>query len=203
MRIGYFGGSFDPPHAAHLHVAQAAADAFQLDRVLLIPTGRQPLKDAHASFEDRLAMTRLLCAEDARLEASTLDAPHADGSPNYSVVVLERLQQEFPDAQIFSIAGVDSFLTLPKWREPERLLALSEWIVVSRPGFTLSDLDPMHLTPGQLVRVHRLETLDEDISATGLRERLRVGVSCREMLTPAVTLYIARQRLYHATSTSE
>ncbi len=197
-RLGYFGGSFDPPHAAHLRVAQAAAEAFHLDRVLLVPTGRQPLKDAHSSYEDRLAMTRLLCAEDPRLEASEADAPHADGSPNYTFETLEAVQHLYPEAALFSIAGADSFLTLRKWREPDRLLACAEWIVVSRPGFSLDDLSPLMLTPDQLRHVHRLETLEEDISATGLRERLRVGVSCGRMLTPAVTLYIARQRLYHA-----
>src|SRR4051812_26551553 len=114
MRIGYFGGTFDPPHSAHLRVAQTAADAFRLDRVLLAPTGMQPLKDdgAHASYDDRLAMTRLLCAEDARLEVSEVDAAHADGSPNYTVDALARLKQDFPEAELFAIVGADSFLSL-------------------------------------------------------------------------------------------
>jgi nicotinate-nucleotide adenylyltransferase len=200
MRIGYFGGSFDPPHRAHLHAAIAAADAFALDRVLLAPTGLQPLKEhpPRASYLDRLSMTRLLCGDDARLECSDIDAPHDDGSPNYTVDALEGLREMHPEAQLFAMVGADSFLSLPRWREPERLLALAEWIVISRPGFSLDDLSSLELGVEDRSRVHLLTSLDEDVSATGIRERLRIGVSCGDMLTPAVSLYIARMHLYHA-----
>ncbi len=200
MRLGYFGGTFDPPHRAHLLLAQKAADAFQLDRVLLAPTGIQPLKQsaASASFADRLAMVRLLCGEDARLEASDMDSPLAGGSPNYTVEALEALHAQNPGAELFALAGADSFLTLRQWREPERLLSLAEWIVVSRPGSPLDDLAPLQLSTLEAGRVHVLRGMDEDISATGLRERLRMGVSCGDALTPAVALYIARMHLYHA-----
>jgi nicotinate-nucleotide adenylyltransferase len=172
MRIGFFGGTFDPPHRAHLRAAQAAADRFALDRVLLAPTGFQPLKaePPQVSFEDRLTMTRLLCAHDG---------------------------QE-PEAQLFALAGADSFLTLRHWRQPQRLLQLAEWIVVSRPDFSLDEISSMNLTAEERSRVHLLPELDEDVSATGIRERLRVGVSCGTMLTPSVALYIARMHLYHA-----
>ena len=200
MRIGYFGGTFDPPHRAHLRVAQAAADTFGLDRVLLAPTGLQPLKAQapQVSFEDRLAMTRLLCADDRRLEASAIDGPLDDGSFNYTVDALSRLHAQEPGADLFALAGADSFLTLRQWREPERLLQLAEWIVVSRPDFCLDDVASLNLTAAQRARVHLLPELDEDVSATGIRERLRVGVSCGTMLTPSVALYIARMHLYHA-----
>lgn len=199
MRLGYFGGTFDPPHRAHLAVARAAADAFALDRVLLAPTGVQPLKQAGpvADYEDRLAMTRLLCASDPRLEASAIDPPHTDGSPNYTVDTLTGLAEQNPGAELFSIVGADSFLTLPRWRHADRLLALAQWIVVSRPDFKLDDLSPLGLSEAQLSRIHLLTTVDDDTSATGIRERLRVGVSTGERLTPEVMLYIARLRLYH------
>jgi nicotinate-nucleotide adenylyltransferase len=210
MRIGYFGGTFDPPHRAHLLAAQAAAAALRLDLVLLAPTGLQPLKESgpHASYDDRLAMTRLLCAEDSRLQVSEIDAPHPDGSPNYTIDALAGLRAEYPTAELFVIVGADTFLSLPRWRDPEKLLAMAEWIVLSRPGFHLNSIDPDHggegiaslnLTPEQRARVHLVETLDEDISASGIRERLRVGVSCGKSLTATVGLYIARMHLYHAT----
>ena len=200
MRIGYFGGTFDPPHRAHLHAAQAAADAFALDRVLLAPTGLQPLKAeaAKASFEDRMAMTRLLCADDPRLEASAIDGPLEDGSPNFTVDALGRLHAQAPEAELFALAGADSFLTLRQWHEPQRLLQLAEWIVVARPDFSLDDIASLNLTEAERSRVHLLPELDENVSATGIRERLRVGVSCGTMLTPTVSLYIARMHLYHA-----
>ncbi len=201
MRFAYFGGTFDPPHRAHLEVARAAAEAFALDRILLAPTGRQPLKvnPPAASYADRLTMTRLLCADDSRLEVSDIDAPHEDGSANYAVDALRRLRKESGfGTELFALAGADSFLTLPRWRDPERLLELAEWIVVSRPGFSLDDLSSLNLSPEQQGRVHLLTSVDELISATGIRERLRVGVSCGDMLTPTVALYIARMHLYHA-----
>lgn len=200
MRIGYFGGTFDPPHRAHLHAALHAADTFALDRVLLVPTGIQPLKqnDAHVGFEDRMAMTRLLCAEDPRLEVTDVDAPNADGTPNYTVDALARLRKQYPDASFFMIVGADSFLSLRRWREPETLLAEAEWIVLSRPGFDLDNLTDLQLTPEQRQRVHLLTDLDEDTSASAIRERLRLGISCGDMLTNKVALYIARMHLYHA-----
>ncbi|MEK6396479.1 MAG: nicotinate (nicotinamide) nucleotide adenylyltransferase [Terriglobus sp.] len=200
MRIGYFGGTFDPPHCAHLHAALHAADAFALDRVLLAPTGLQPLKqgEPHVGFEDRMAMTRLLCAEDPRLEATDVDAPTPDGSPNYTVDALAKLSKQYPDASLFMIVGADSFLSLRRWREPDTLLAQAEWIVLSRPGFDLEDLGELQLTAEQRERVHLLTDLNDDISASAIRERLRLGISCGDMLTNKVALYIARMHLYHA-----
>jgi nicotinate-nucleotide adenylyltransferase len=200
MRIGYFGGTFDPPHRAHLHAALHAADAFALDRVLLAPTGIQPLKqgEEHAGFEDRMAMTRLMCAEDPRLEVTDVDAPNPDGTPNYTVDALARLRKQSPDASLFMIVGADSFLSLRRWRQPETLLAESEWIVLSRPGFDLNNLADLQLTPEQQQRVHLLTDLAEDTSASAIRERLRLGISCGDMLTNKVALYIARMHLYHA-----
>lgn len=200
MRIGYFGGTFDPPHRGHLDVARAAADAFDLDRVLFAPTGRQPLKEAasQAEFADRVAMVRLMCLQDPRFEMVDLDAPHADGSPNYTVDVLEELRRREPGAELFSIVGADSFLQLPRWRDPQRLLELAEWIVVSRPDYDLQRLDTLALTPEQRARVHPLNALEDDTSATEIRARLRFGVTPADRLTPEVLLYIARMHLYHA-----
>ncbi len=216
MRIGYFGGTFDPPHRAHLAVAMAAAREFRLDRVLLAPTGKQPLKKAEpkAAYADRLAMVRLLCAAASGagvpvgnslvtaapadvLQASELDAPHPDGSPNYTVDALETLHAQLPDAELFCIVGADSLLSLPHWKQPDRLFALAEWIAVSRPGFSLDNLAASTLTPEQHRRVHLLADVEDDTSATDLRERLRVGVSPGSRLTPEVMLYISRMRLYH------
>ncbi len=217
MRIGYFGGTFDPPHRAHLDVAISAAREFRLDRVLLAPTGRQPLKKTApvAEYGDRLAMVKLLCAAaggagvalgdpfvaaapaGGMLEASELDAPHADGSPNYTVDALETLRAQDPGAELFCIVGADSLLSLRQWKDPERLLELAEWIAVSRPEFGLEDLSALQLTAEQRGRIHLLRDVDDDTSATDVRERLRVGVSPGSRITPEVMLYISRMRLYH------
>lgn len=200
MRIGYFGGTFDPPHSAHLRLATLAADTFALDLVYLAPTGLQPLKQQppEASFADRLAMTRLMCGADTRLEATDVDAPREDGSPNYTVDALEAVRQRHPDATLYALAGADSFCTLRQWRDPDRLLQLAEWIVVSRPGVSMDEVSEPALTEEQQARVHRLQEMDDPISASELRSRLRAGVSCGKALAPAVMLYISRMHLYHA-----
>jgi len=197
MRIALFGGTFDPPHLGHLRIAAAAADTFALDQVHFAPTGRQPLKPEAptASFADRLAMTALACDSNPTFIASSIDAPHADGSPNYTVDALATLLQQNPSAQIFSITGIDAFQTLRQWRNPDQLLQLAEWIVVSRPGIAL-DLAPLALTPNQLTRVHLLTGIHEDISATCLRARLRAGQNCSQLLPPDVAAYIAAHHLY-------
>jgi nicotinate-nucleotide adenylyltransferase len=198
MRVALFGGSFDPPHHGHIAIATAAADVFDLDQVLFAPVGRQPLKPdgKPAPFADRLAMVELACGPDPRFAASDLDAPRPDGSPNYTVETLTTLRDTMPDARLFNLCGADSFLNLRRWHEPERLLELAEWIVVSRPGFPLADLSPLGLTSHQKGRVHLLQTVHEDVAATNLRERLDAGDLCTDLLAPAVSAYIESHGLY-------
>lgn len=202
MRVALFGGTFDPPHRGHLAVAVAAADAFQLDRILFAPAGRQPLKPDRltAPFNDRLAMVALVSESDPRFEASVVDAPNSDGSPNYTVDTLARLRSAYPQASLFNLVGADSFLDLRRWREPEHLLELAEWIVASRPGFQLEDLAGLHLTREQRARVHLLETVNEDISATDLRRRLAAGDPCADLMPSDVLAYIRQHHLYGKTA---
>jgi len=198
MRVALFGGSFDPPHHGHIAIATAAADVFDLDSVLFAPVGHQPLKPegAPAPFADRLAMVELACREDSRFTVSDLDGPRSDGVPNYTVDTLAALHDSMPDVRLFNLVGADSFLDLPRWHEPERLLELAEWIVVSRPGYALADLSPLGLTPHQRGRVHLLQTVHEDVAATNLRERLEAGDLCVDVLSPAVSAYIQAHHLY-------
>jgi nicotinate-nucleotide adenylyltransferase len=205
LRIALFGGTFDPPHSGHLAIARAAANAFQLDSVLFAPVARQPLKPdgGSSSFADRLAMTTLACVEDKRFQASSIDAPRPDGLPNYTVDTLTELRQTMPGVELFNLVGADSFINLPQWREPHRLLELAEWIVVSRPGFSLGDLSSFAFTQRQMTRVHLLQTVHEDISATDLRHRLRAGDSCIDLLPMEVSSYIQSHHLYRSKTISD
>jgi nicotinate-nucleotide adenylyltransferase len=198
MRVALFGGSFDPPHHGHIAIATAAADVFDLDSVLFAPAGRQPLKPdgVPAAFADRLAMVELACRADPRFVVSDLDAPRGDGNPNYTVETLATLHETMPDVRLFNLVGADSFLSLPRWREPDRLLELAEWIVVSRPGFPLANLSALGLTPRERGRVHLLQSVHEDVAATNLRERLEAGDQCADVLDPAVSAYIQAHHLY-------
>ncbi len=204
MRIGFFGGSFDPPHLGHLAVGSAAAAAFSLDRILFSPTAYQPLKPggANASFEDRLAMVALLCDlqptnAPSHFEASSLDAPLPGDAPNYTVNTLSDLRNTISsDDSIFVIVGADAFLDLRRWRSPDALLDLAEWIVVSRPGFSLQQLDALNLTPAQLQRVHLLNGIYELASATNIRTLLSAGSDCLGLLPHSILDYIRSHHLY-------
>jgi nicotinate-nucleotide adenylyltransferase len=214
MRIGYFGGSFDPPHLGHLAVARAAAAAFHLDEVLFVPTAHQPLKPAGtaAPYADRLAMTTLLCAADPTFAAADLEAPTPTRTPNYTIDTLTRLQHLHPAAHIFVLIGADAFLTLPQWRAPTQLLHLADWIVISRPGSTFpanlaEGLPALTLTPAQLNRIHPLTGIAEPASATEARALLRnlpttgpippdLEAQLQTLLPPAILTYIRTHHLY-------
>jgi nicotinate-nucleotide adenylyltransferase len=207
MRLGYFGGTFDPPHLGHLAVAQAAAEAFALDRVLMVPTGVQPLRPVSplAPFADRLAMVSLLCEQDRRLQPAALEAPRTPPVPNYTVDTLQQLLSDEPEGEakpeLFVIVGADAFQSLPLWRSPEVLLTLAQWIVVTRPRLTALELPP--LTAQQRERVHLLRTLDNPASASAVRAALASrdparGADLDSLLAPAVLAYIREHGLYES-----
>src|ERR1700677_505803 len=145
-RIAFFGGSFDPPHLGHLAVARAARDAFHLDTVLFAPVGAQPLKPegSAASFEDRVAMTRLAIEGEPGFVVSLVDAPKSTGSgskPNYTLETLEGLRAEFkPDSILYCLMGSDSFFALRRWHRAAEIPYAASLIVASRPGQPLDGL---------------------------------------------------------------
>lgn len=197
MRIGLFGGTFDPPHKGHVAVARAAADAAGLSTVLWMPVGRQPLKSAQpeASYEQRMEMVRLVCEEDARFHLSDLDGPRADGGLNYTVDLLERLHAERPEAELWNIIGADSARDLPRWKDPARLMQLAHWIVVSRPEISRAEMEAaLRFFP--VGRVLPLFDVAEDVSATHIREALEHEEGVSSEISPAVRRYINQHRLY-------
>jgi len=153
-RVAFFGGSFDPPHNGHLAVARAARDAFALDAVLFAPVGMQPLKPEGpaASFEDRVAMTRLAIAGELGFQVSLADVPRSADTPkavpndtpnykpNYTIDTLERLRTSLaPDGALFCLMGADSFLALRRWHRAAELPFVATLIVASRPGQLFQD----------------------------------------------------------------
>lgn len=203
-RVAFFGGSFDPPHLGHLAVARAARTALRLDTILFAPVGAQPLKPqgSTASFDDRLRMTELAIQGDPGFALSRIDAPDADGRPNYTLDTLRRLRAELPArAELFCLMGADSFLTLHHWHEPAQIPFAAALIVASRPGQHIEDLEsalPSGITmvdraepsraqisgvelvtftlrnpAGRTAPFHLLPGLDVAISASEIRQRIR------------------------------
>jgi nicotinate-nucleotide adenylyltransferase len=220
MRIAFFGGSFDPPHLGHVAIARAAADRLALDQVLFAPVGSQPLKSgaALASYADRLAMVTLAASSDPRFTASQLDQPRSDRTHNYTYDTLAAFKTTLsPDHQLYCLLGADSFQTLHHWRRAADLLLLCDFIIAARPGYPLPALTQQALTaqlpPGISItaqpspavfrlndqtQLHLLPDLDQDISATSLRQALAQGNTAVSdtMLPPGVPAYIRTHHLY-------
>ena len=134
MRIGIFGGSFDPVHIGHLWIAESALEKLRLDEVRWIPAATSPLKQHGpvATDEDRLQMVRLAVSGSSKHVVD--DREIVRGDVSYTVDTLDQITSENPDAEIFLIIGSDSLASFGKWHEPERLLTLASLAVVQRGG---------------------------------------------------------------------
>lgn len=209
--LGLMGGTFDPVHHAHLRLALDAAEALRLPQVRWIPSGRPGHRDAPAvDAAHRLAMLRLALADMPRF---TLDAAElARHEPTFTVPMLQRLRSELGAARpLVMILGMDSFLTLPSWRDWQALFGLTHFAVAARPGYAL---DPDALPPALAREYHarraepaalgaqshgaivHFPSVALDISASDLRARLARGASARYLMPESVLRYIELHALY-------
>ena len=192
-RIGLLGGSFDPPHLAHLALARTALQALHLDELWWLPAG-QPWQKAGRALADgthRAAMVRLLVQDEPRfrLDARELDRP----GPTFTVDTVRECRAERPDAAFFLILGQDQYGRLDTWREWPALLGAVTLAVAARSG------QPPLPPPALAAHPHRLEVLplpDMPESSTALREALTRGDDVSPMVGQAVAGYIARHHLY-------
>lgn len=188
MRLGLFGGSFNPPHVAHLAVAEACAAG--LDRLLWMPAPDPPHKaPLSVSGQDRLAMVRLAVAGNDRFEASDLEFGRS--GPHYTVDTLRALRAEHPGGDLALVVGGDSLAAFTTWREPDAILEMARLVVYRRPGSSF-DAVPDHV----MARTTVVEGPGLDLSATELRARLAAGLSARYLVPDDVLGYIAARGLY-------
>ncbi len=194
-RLGLLGGTFDPPHLGHLHLAYSAIERLALDRVILIPARRQPLKAASelSAPVHRVAMTRLLAGSDPRLSVDPIETEREGLS--FSIDTVRCYRSAHPTAELVFLMGEDTAATLPQWREPVELARLARLVVLTRG---VSDAGAGALPQG--VAVERVATRRIDISATEIRARVRAGLPLRGFVTDDVAAYIAAHRLYRTTN---
>ena len=193
MKIGIFGGSFDPPHHGHLIVARHVRESLGLDHILLVPANRSPhkLDRTPAQSHHRLAMVRLAVADDPGFAVS--DAEVARGGVSYTVDTLRSIRSEAPDHQLFFLLGSDNSAEFLSWREPEEILRLSTVVLMSRAGFGESAPGPLG-DPSAL----RVDVPLIDIRSRDLRSRIREGASIRYLVPDTVERYILREGLYRS-----
>jgi len=191
VKIGLYGGSFDPVHFGHLIVAQEAYERFGLDRVIFIPAAQSPRKPdtASASAEDRLAMVQAATQDDPRFAVSDIELRR--GGVSYTLDTVRELQSRSPSDTFYWIIGADQAARLPEWHAIEQLAPLVEFIAVERPGSPA--LAPASV-PG--LRVQRLESRLIDISSTQLRERARRGLPLEYFIPHKALVYLKAHCLY-------
>jgi nicotinate-nucleotide adenylyltransferase len=187
LRLGIFGGTFDPPHVGHLLVASDAIDQLGLDRLVFVPAAVQPLKTgvmaAVASPADRLAMTELSVGDDPRLSVDPVEIDR--GGLSFTIDTLSTFAQRAPGVERFLLLGADTWETFPRWRESEAVMRLATVVVLQR-----GEIAP----PGNAPVV--LATRRVDVSSTEIRARVRAGQSIRGFVPDAVRGYIERTGLY-------
>lgn len=232
MNIGLFGGTFDPIHRGHLALAHAARGRFQLGRIYFVPANVPPHKQRHplSSYVHRYAMTALATRGETTFVPSLLEAPaHTStavrlpsnsipAAPNYSIDTVRALKRSLrKNDRLFLLLGIDAFQDIAAWHEAEALFTECEFIVASRPGYSLADVAnalPESLRPkasvtkpfnkqpahGELVlpgvRVHLLENVHKNISASAIRQAAAAKRSLARFVTPEVAEYIKKVELY-------
>jgi nicotinate-nucleotide adenylyltransferase len=196
MRLGLLGGTFDPPHWGHLRLAAAALHQLQLDRVLFVPAGVQPLKQGQiiSPPEQRARMVELAIADEARFALSRLDLDRP--GPHYTVDLLDLVRQQYPEAESWFIMGEDSLSDLLRWHEPERLIELARFAVLQRPGYEPDWPVLLNALPGLRARIDWLAHVEIDISARAIRGRVKAGLPIDHLVPAAVAAYIREQHLY-------
>ena len=185
-RTALFGGTFDPIHNAHLEIARAAADRFDLAKVLFVPAANPPHKPggAIAPYDDRVRMAELACAADARFEVSRIEE---GSSQSYSILTIEKLHQP-----LSFLIGADAFREIRTWYRWREVVAAVEFIVVTRPGAT------WETPPGAVV--HELTGLQLPESSSDVRRQVMEG-SLDVPVPTAVLAYIRERGLYRSQTT--
>jgi nicotinate-nucleotide adenylyltransferase len=237
MNIGLFGGSFDPIHRGHLTLARAASSRYSLRQVLFVPANVPPHKQKQplTAFIHRYAMVALGTQDERGFIPSLLEAPEftsaelrsagrtnasvpTPGGVNYSIDTVRRLKQTLKKSdRLFFLIGIDAFRDVAKWREARALLAECDFIVASRPGYSLRDVAeslpedlrpaaavtrPFHKQPakGDLVlpgvALHLLQGINQSASATAIRTAAAQGKPLGRWLDPRVADYIRKHGLY-------
>lgn len=189
LRLGLFGGTFDPPHLGHLIVAQDVAEALELDRLLFVPAGLPPHKQDRLLTPAplRLEMVQALVAGNDTFGVSEVELGRA--GPSYTVDTLRHFSDLHTEAEIFFVMGMDQADSFQEWHEPEEVASLAHLVVLARDGAEVPEGE------FRSVAVTRV-----DISSSAIRARVEEGRSIRQLVPEGVRQIIESNRLYRAAS---
>ena len=206
MRLGVFGGTFDPIHYGHLLLAERCREQCRLDEVWFLPALSPPHKtdDAVTPADKRLEMARLAIAGHPHFIASALEIER--GGVSYTWRTLEQIHRQEPQAELFFLLGADSLADFPQWREPAKICELATPIVYRRRGYPEPDFQPLSswVSPRRFQQIVDSQAVDLpliELSSTEIREAVAAGQSVRYQLPRAVEKYIETQGLYRRSGT--
>ncbi len=198
MRLGLFGGTFDPIHLGHLILAEACREACGLEAVWFVVAGVPPHKQGdRTAVEHRLEMARIAIAGHSSFAVSEVET--RTPGPHYSYLTLEKIRQERPDDDLFFLVGADSLADLPAWREPGRIVRAASIVVANRPGIDEPRSEALETLLAQIpdARPFEFVTIPSiGIASTDLRQRIAEGRSIRYQVPRGVEAYIEAQGLY-------
>jgi len=206
MKLGIFGGSFDPVHLGHLLAAQAAREELELTRLFFIPAAQSPFKPETrlTPADQRLRLLRLALAGKDWCEIDEQELKR--GGVSYTIDTVHDYARRFPEAQLFYLIGADHAWQLPKWRDAAELARLLEFVVIPRPGqsapdapaFLPSDPEPIRHSPPLPApfRARLLAGFPLGVSSSQIRARVHAGLTIDHLVPAAVAEAIRNQRLY-------
>ncbi len=199
-RLGILGGTFNPVHNGHLLMAHTAAETWDLERVLVVPTCIPPHKDVAAGVpaEHRLAMVRLAVAGDPLLAVDTMEIDR--GGVSYAIDTVRHLAGHHPDAELFFIIGLDSLLELHRWKDVASLLDLCRVVTLHRPGITGRPVREADLnlpqSRGQRLLADVVTGRLSDVSSSEIRARIAKRLPIGYLVPDSVERYIRDHALY-------
>ena len=197
MRLGVFGGTFNPPHIAHAILAAEAQEQLGLERMFWVLTPDPPHKQGQSitPLDIRLALIKAAIADNPAFELSRVEIDRP--GPHYAVDTVQILQKKYPQAEIFYLIGGDSLRDLPTWRDPQGLVArLAALAVMRRPGDQVDLAHLEEIIPGLMQKVIFIQAPLLEISASQIRERISSGRNYRYYLLPRVYELVERYHLY-------
>jgi nicotinate-nucleotide adenylyltransferase len=196
MRLGIFGGSFDPVHIAHLALARACQEQARLDEVWFTPTAIQPLKHKgpRATDGDRIEMLRLAIADVSMWRVSTIEIDR--GGFSYTIDTLRQIHEELPEAALFFLIGADALNDVAKWKEPREIFRMATPLVVHRAGQSSPNFNQLKQFCTTETQPRSIQMPALEISSSDIRRRVAAGESIDDLVPEAVAEFIARHRLY-------
>ena len=195
MRLGVYGGSFDPIHYGHLRLAESLRESHALDRVLFVPAFVSPFKVGETGTPPMVRAELVRLAIDDNPHFALWTGELDQNRPSYTVDTLRRLRTENPDAELFFLLGFDALQGIPGWREPEALLKLARFVAATRPGTTETQVRDA-IPDGWEDAIDFVKIPPLDLSSTEIRDMAAEGKSLRYLTPPAVAEQIDVRRLY-------